>query len=89
MREGFDPDEPEPHNPEQIHNLDRPFTVGDNEDVDEDEGEGPQVSEEATHWQTRDYSNENNHDNDRHNGNERISPQYGSFHEERNAWGGN
>jgi hypothetical protein len=77
VREGFDPDNPEPHNPEQAHNLDSPFSIGDN--GEDDNEEQPLVSHEATEWQTRDYSQEDE-------GREEISPQYGSFHEERNAW---
>lgn len=87
VREGFDPDEPEPHNPEQAHNLDSPFAVGDNEDDDNDERQPP-VSDEATEWENRDYSNEDDGKNDdKSDGSERTSPQYASFREERNVWG--
>jgi hypothetical protein len=78
VREGFDPDAPEVHNPEQAHNLDSPFAIGENGEDDNEERQPP-ISDEATEWQTRDYSHEND-------GEERTSPQYGSFHEERNAW---
>lgn len=74
MREGFDPDAPEPHNPERAHNIASPF-----EEEEDNEVRQPPISEEATEWQTRDYSQQND-------GDERTSPQYGSFHEERNAW---
>lgn len=80
VREGFDPDNPEPHNPEQEHNLDAPFTVGEGE---EDEDKAPNESEEAERWQHRDYDR----DEEQEAGEQRISPQYASFHEERNAWG--
>ncbi|KAF2796973.1 DUF300-domain-containing protein [Melanomma pulvis-pyrius CBS 109.77] len=79
VREGFDPDAPQQHNPEQAHNLDSPFAVGDNEDEGNEDREPP-VSEEAQKWENRDY----NSDQD---GDCRTSPQYGSFREERNAWG--
>ncbi|KAF2279288.1 DUF300-domain-containing protein [Westerdykella ornata] len=79
VREGFDPDEPQPHNPERAHNLDSPFAIGENEEADNEERQPP-VSDEAAKWQTRDYSHEDD--------GKPISPQYGSFHEERDAWGG-
>ena len=78
MREGFDPDAPQPHNPEQAHNLDSPFAIGDNGEDDNEERAQP-VSEEAQQWETRDYSGEQD--------TEQPSPQYGSFREERNVWG--
>ncbi|OCK83512.1 DUF300-domain-containing protein [Lepidopterella palustris CBS 459.81] len=77
VREGFDPDNPKPYNPEQKHNLDSPFALGD----DEDEGSNSKDTQEpegAEQWEHRDYGGENG---------TRRSPQYGSFHEERNAWG--
>ncbi|KAH7128671.1 organic solute transporter Ostalpha-domain-containing protein [Dendryphion nanum] len=76
VREGFDPDQPEVQNPEQVHNLDAPFTIGDNE-AENNEDHNPPVSEEAQRWETRDYSQED----------AQPSPQYGSFREERNVWG--
>ena len=82
VREGFDPDAPQPHNPERAHNLDSPFAIGDN-DEDEREGRAPPVSDEAQQWETRDYG-------DGHgtgSGSQQTSPQYGSFREERNVWG--
>jgi len=86
VREGFDPDRPQPHNPEAAHNLDSPFAVGDGDEDDEDD-EGskdkqPIVSAEAERWEHRDYDDEQGKDSTRDR-----SPQYGSFHEERNAWG--
>lgn len=78
VREGFDPDQPQPHNPEQIHNLDYPFTVEEGE-VDQNDDRAPPVSEEAQHWESRDYG-------EGHDQNRRTSPQYGSFREEHNAW---
>lgn len=79
MRQGFDPDEPQAHNPEQAHNLDSPFAVGDGEDA-ENKDRQPPVSDEAMQWETRDYAHEQEDD-------QRTSPQYGSFREERDVWG--
>ncbi|KAF2736771.1 DUF300-domain-containing protein [Polyplosphaeria fusca] len=75
VREGFSPDTPQPHNPEQIHNVDYPF-----EDDRNKVSKGP-INEEAQQWETRDYGGDDDRE-DRH-----TSPQYGSFREERNAWG--
>ncbi|KAF2817038.1 DUF300-domain-containing protein [Mytilinidion resinicola] len=90
VREGFDPDNPEPHNPEQAHNLDSPFAVGDG-DEDEDSGKdkAPLESGEAARWEHRDYGDDDEDaGGDDGKGSQRDrSPQYGSFHEERNAWG--
>ncbi|KAF2196776.1 DUF300-domain-containing protein [Delitschia confertaspora ATCC 74209] len=80
VREGFDPDNPEPHNPEQTHNLDYPFEVGeDGEDEDGDKDKAPPVSEEAQQWEHRDYDGDDD--------GRKKSPQYGSFREERDVWG--
>ncbi|KAF2837224.1 DUF300-domain-containing protein [Patellaria atrata CBS 101060] len=76
VREGFDPDKPEPSSKDK-HNLDAPFAVGNDED-----GVTPDKSDDETHWERRDYDGK-----DGENGNTERSPQYGSFHEERNAWG--
>jgi hypothetical protein len=77
VREGFEPDVPEAHNPEAVHNLDYPFKEGEDEASDPDFK--PPVNEEAERWETRDYSE----DDDR---TDRPSPSYGSFSAERNAW---
>lgn len=82
VREGFDPDAPEAHNPEREHNLDSPFAVGGDEDIEGTPARKPHVSEEAMQWEQRDYTNDANQDH------QRTSPQYGSFREERNVWGG-
>lgn len=83
VREGFAPDEPEVHNPESTHNLDYPFTV-EEESPEELKKKGikPPINEEAERWETRDLSETDEHDND-----DRPSPQYASFREERNVWG--
>ncbi|OCK98845.1 DUF300-domain-containing protein [Cenococcum geophilum 1.58] len=83
VREGFDPDNPEPHNPEQAHDLDSPFAVGDGEDEASSE-RAPPVSEEAQRWEHREYDRGSGEEEE-----ERRSLHYGSFHEERNAWGSN
>lgn len=75
VREGFDPDNPQPHNPERAHNLDSPFAIGEN-DEEENEERAPPVSDEAQQWERRDYNDDG-----------QTSPQYGSFREERNVWG--
>lgn len=80
VRQGFDPDAPHQHNPEDAHNVDAPFGIGDDEDTTDKMDRRPLVSEEAVQWESRDYSH---NDQDR-----RTSPQYGSFREERNVWGG-
>jgi len=83
VREGFNPDEPEAHNPEQVHNLDYPFTEEQDTEEQRRNDIKPPISEEAHHWQSRDYS----HVADREDrSQEQSTPQYGSFHEERNAW---
>lgn len=82
MREGYEPQRYEaqqPHNPEAVHNTDDPFTIGDNNDAIGGEAfEGN--SEEATHWQRRDY---NGADDDVSN----RKAVYGSFPEEQDVWG--
>ncbi|KAF2472874.1 DUF300-domain-containing protein [Lindgomyces ingoldianus] len=78
VREGFDPDHPQPHNPERAHNLDSPFAVGDEVDEEDKLDRKLIISEEAEQWEHRD-----NHDEP----DQRPSPQYGSFREERNVWG--
>ncbi|ORY10042.1 organic solute transporter Ostalpha-domain-containing protein [Clohesyomyces aquaticus] len=77
VREGFNPDHPEPHNPESAHNLDSAFKVGDEETEEDKLDRKPLVSEEAEQWEQRDYDHEP----------ERPKPQYGSFPEERDVWG--
>jgi hypothetical protein len=86
VREGFAPDVPEVHNPESDHNLDYSFTV--EEESEEDlkaQGIKPPINEEAQKWETR---NADDHPEDDNN-NDRPSPQYGSFREERNVWNDN
>ncbi|OMP82207.1 Transmembrane protein 184-like protein [Diplodia seriata] len=78
VREGFDPDNPQPHQPEREHNLDAPFTVGEDEEAGARNDEMRLESDEATQWQTRDL----NDDSDR----PQASPHYGSFREERSIW---
>lgn len=76
VREGFEPDHPQPENPEGAHNLDYPFTTGEGKKSDDI---SPPVNEEAEQWEERDYS-----DNRAQN----KSPQYGSFRDEHDAWNG-
>lgn len=79
VREGFVPDEPQPHDPEGVHNLNYPFTTEQGKDEDETGKLDPPISEAAQQWETRDYSGNDDADRDE-------SPQYGSFRDERNAW---
>ncbi|PSN71262.1 DUF300-domain-containing protein [Corynespora cassiicola Philippines] len=81
VREGFDPDSPQPHNPERVHNLDYPFTREEGDEEQRRKDIAPPVSEEALRWESRDLSHDHDHDRT-----DRTSPQYGSFREERNAW---
>lgn len=81
VREGFNPDEPEAHNPEAEHNLNYSFTVeAQGEEEQRQQGIKPHVTSEANHWETRDVSD---HDKD---GEDRLSPSYASFRDERDAW---
>ncbi|KAK5003323.1 hypothetical protein LTR28_010311, partial [Elasticomyces elasticus] len=80
VREGFNPDEPDTDSHDRSHNLEEPFTVGD--DDDEDTTSNNDKRDEAGHaqpWEHRDYSDNRDESN----------PGYGSFEDERNAWGGN
>jgi hypothetical protein len=85
VREGFAPDVPEVHNPESTHNLTYPFTV-EQQSQEELEAQGikPPINQEARRWETRNADDEPDNDN-----NDRPSPQYGSFREERNVWNDN
>lgn len=89
VREGFEPDVPEPHNPERIHNLNYSFKAGKDEDEDEEDKKdfNPPINKEAERWESRDYSNdEDAHDAANNSQEDRPSPNYGSFREERNVW---
>ena len=80
VREGFDPTNPEAHNPEAVHNLDYPFTV---EEGEEGPDSAPPINEDAEAWEERDYGgNDDGQKRDK-------SPQYGSFRDEHNAWNNN
>ncbi|KAF1850755.1 DUF300-domain-containing protein [Cucurbitaria berberidis CBS 394.84] len=81
VREGFNPDEPEAHNPEQVHNLDYPFTVDESEEEQKKNDIKPPASKKAEHWETRDHTDAPDQGKD-----DRPSPQYGSFSEERDVW---
>jgi hypothetical protein len=82
VREGFAPDVPEVHNPERDHNLDYPFTVEEESEEDlKKQGIKPPINEEAERWETRNLDDQPEEDGD-----DRTSPQYASFREERNVW---
>lgn len=75
VREGYNPDRVDHVDEDESHNLNQPFTVGD------DDGEDQEPQDELDHdqpWDSRDH------------GSNVTSPQpeYGSFNDERNAWGG-
>lgn len=83
VREGFNPDAPKGGDREQMHNMDMPFTIGDDEDEDGDEDKPEQDTEphgstdelgQGQPWENREY------------GESSRTPQYGSFKDERNAW---
>lgn len=77
VREGFNPDEPQPHQPEREHNLDAPFTLDEDEESGARNDEVRLESDEATQWQTRHLNDDR----------EALpSPHYGSFREERSIW---
>jgi len=84
VREGYEPqkhDQLQPHDPENIHNIDRPFTIDDNDDTVGDEVfEGN--SEDTTHWHQREYTDTEDVDEQSNR-----KPVYGSFPEERHIWG--
>jgi hypothetical protein len=82
VREGFAPDSAEVQNPEQDHNLTYPFTVEEESTEDlREQGIKPPVDEEAEQWETRDLDEQADNDKD-----DKPSPQYASFREERNIW---
>ncbi|KAK0624462.1 Transmembrane protein 184-like protein [Lasiodiplodia hormozganensis] len=77
VREGFNPDEPQPHQPEREHNLDAPFTLDEGEESGARTDEVRLESDEAMQWQTRHLNDDR----------EALpSPHYGSFREERSIW---
>jgi len=76
VREGYAPDKVQPnqpHDPEHLHNLDQP--IKESEETDGDGGDQDQRM-----WEDRAYSD---HEQD----NDKRSPRYGSFAEERGVWG--
>lgn len=75
VREGYTPDRVDHVDSAETHNLNEPFTVGDDDDEDE---ESQDELGQGKPWDSRDY------------GSNVTSPQpeYGSFNDERNAWGG-
>lgn len=78
VRQGYEPAQvqpPNPHAPEDEHNIDDPFAVGDGETPTDKEPE-----EAQPHWQRREYGGDDEADD------KSAEPQYGSFNEERNAW---
>lgn len=62
VREGYEPDKHEPmqpHNPEDIHNLDRPFAVDSNPDEPGgDNFEGSSRTNKDDHWSHQGYQHD-------------------------------
>lgn len=84
VRKGFNPDEPEVHNPEADHNLTFPFAVeGQTEEQQRQQGIKAPISKEVNHWETKDLSKQADIDEREE---DRPSPSYGSFSEERHVW---
>ena len=86
VREGFEPDVPEPHNPERIHNLDYPFKANGGKDDGDDDFQPP-VNKDAERWESREYDDTEDAEGAVKSREDRPSPDYGSFREERNVWG--
>ena len=77
VRHGFDPDEPTGGDDQNMHNLDTPFAVGeDDEEAIEDESSDELGQDKP--WESRNYSDK---------GKSNAKPSYGSFNDERNVWG--
>ncbi|KAH0090748.1 DUF300-domain-containing protein, partial [Aureobasidium melanogenum] len=74
VREGYNPDRLDQVDQDDSHNLNQPFAVGDDEEDEEPQDE----LDRDQPWDARDH------------GSSVTSPQpeYGSFNDERNAWGG-
>lgn len=69
--------------------MNNPFSIGGNVDAPGGEFFGDEASREQDpvqrQWQHRDYNKEDSSKSDDNVG--EAGPPYGSFHEERNAWG--
>lgn len=76
MREGFNPDQTETAERDQMHDPGEPFTVGE----DDEEDQGPDELGHEQPWEERDYSKGES-------SSAQHTPEYGSFNEERSAWG--
>lgn len=75
VRQGYNPDRPDAPDEEQMHNTDGPFKIG--EDDDEEEEPRDELGQKQP-WEHRDYDESTS---------QQPTPEYGSFNEERNAWG--
>jgi hypothetical protein len=64
IRDGYEPDKQspkQPHSEEEVHNLDRPFTVGGNPDQpggETFEGSSSRLKEENGQWSHQDYEHD-------------------------------
>jgi len=76
VRQGFNPDEPEAADENDMHDTDTPFRVGEDE-----EEEGTDELGQKTPWETKQYGDvEEDEDGE-------ADRDYGSFADERDAWG--
>ncbi|KAF2101705.1 DUF300-domain-containing protein [Rhizodiscina lignyota] len=88
VRQGYEPTQAEPpqlHASDDEHNLDEPFVVGDDDTPRKDYSGIQSTSEEAQqYWQRREYTADQG---SQQADDQQASPRYGSFNDERNAWG--
>jgi len=76
VRQGFNPDQPEAADETDMHDVDTPFRVGEDEEEEATDELG-----QKTPWERREYGDEDDDDDDE----ERRD--YGNFSDERDAWG--
>ncbi|TKA75238.1 hypothetical protein B0A49_04219 [Cryomyces minteri] len=79
VREGFNPDKPDTSGPEQDHNLSGPFSVGDDEDEENDTTPRDELGTEEP-WQQQDYTGDDSHDPKKPDAN------FSDISEEQNPW---
>jgi hypothetical protein len=104
VREGYNPDRVDHVDEDESHNLNQPFTVGDYDEDQESQDElgQDQPWEARDHDSNQGSKNgsktgskngskpgsDHGSDHDSNHGSKVTSPQYGSFNDERDAWGG-
>jgi hypothetical protein len=86
VREGYNPDRVDHVDEDEAHNLNQPFTVG---DYEEDEEPQDELGHDQP-WEARDHEgdHDSNHGSNRGSNVTSPQPEYGSFNDERSAWGG-